>query len=258
MKHVMHTCALALAALLAGCASEPMVMRLDAPAAGSGLYPSPQTQEVPRYRYLGQLTGEGNFRPRDGASRSPGRRLLALIAGLDERPDQPVVLQRPQTGMVDGNGRVLVTDVSRNAVFVFDEPAGKLDVWERAALGLVEHEHRVAAHVRHQHAAIAVDHAGLRPLQHHRLVRAFVQAGDQRQQPPPRAAARAVPGPEIAFARELAEVAVARHFLRLRRGVQAAARRRRVQPHRHGLAGGLRQQRGERECAGTHLSLIHI
>lgn len=136
MRRLPATCALALAALLAGCASEPMVMRLDAPAAGSGLYPSPQTQEVPRYRYLGQLTGEGNFRPRDGASRSAGRRLLALIAGLDERPDQPVVLQRPQAGMVDGDGRVLVTDVSRNAVFVFDEAAGRLDVWERAALGL--------------------------------------------------------------------------------------------------------------------------
>jgi DNA-binding beta-propeller fold protein YncE len=42
------------------------------------------------------------------------------------------VLQRPQSGMVDTAGRVLVTDVSRNAVFVFDEAAGKLDVWDHA------------------------------------------------------------------------------------------------------------------------------
>lgn len=129
--------ALLLAALLAGCASEPLVMRLEAPAPGTGLFPAPQTQEVPRYRYLGQLTGEGNFRPRDGGShRSAGRRLLNLITGLDEQPDQPVVLQRPQTGVVDAGGRVLVTDVSRNAVFVFDEAAGKLEVWDRAARGL--------------------------------------------------------------------------------------------------------------------------
>lgn len=136
MTALPRACALLLAALLAACASEPMVMRLDAPASGNGLFPPPQTQEVPRYRYLGQLTGEGNFKPRDGAGRSPGRRLLALIAGLDERPDRPVVLQRPQTGVVDGTGRVLVTDVSRNAVFVFDEAGGRLEVWDRAALGL--------------------------------------------------------------------------------------------------------------------------
>src|SRR6185369_2383118 len=53
--------------------------------------------------------------------------------GLTEQPDQPVVLQRPQSGVVDAAGRVLVTDVSRNAVFVFDEAGGKLDVWDKAS-----------------------------------------------------------------------------------------------------------------------------
>ena len=122
------------ALLLAGCASEPLVMSLEQPAAGaSRLFPPPQTQEVPRYRYLGQLSGETNFKARDGSQRGAGRRLLAIIAGLDERPEQPAMLQRPQGGMVDAAGRVLVTDVGRNAVFVFDEAAGKLDIWERAS-----------------------------------------------------------------------------------------------------------------------------
>ena len=125
--------AAALLALLAGCASEPMVMRLEQPPPGTGLFPPPQTNEVPRYRYVGQLTGEANFRPRDGSNRSAARKLLAWIAGLGEDGDRPVVLQRPQAGMTDAAGRVLVTDVSRNAVFVFDEAAGKLDVWERAS-----------------------------------------------------------------------------------------------------------------------------
>jgi DNA-binding beta-propeller fold protein YncE len=121
------------AALLAGCASEPMVMRLEGTDADSGrLFPPPQTQEVPRYRYLGQLVGETNFRSASG-DRSGARKLFAWIVGLFERPDQPVVLQRPQTGVVDDAGRVLVTDVSRNAVFVFDEAAGKLDVWDQAS-----------------------------------------------------------------------------------------------------------------------------
>jgi DNA-binding beta-propeller fold protein YncE len=132
------TLALALAALLlAGCATDPLVMELQAaPTTGSRLFPPPQTQEVPRYRYLGELTGQQNFKPKDGGSRSAGRSFLAWLVGLGEGGDQPVVLQRPQTGMVDRAGRVLVTDVSRNAIFVFDEAGGKLDVWDRAAPGL--------------------------------------------------------------------------------------------------------------------------
>jgi sugar lactone lactonase YvrE len=119
-------------AALSGCASEPKVMQLDAKPADTGLlFPAPQTQEVPRYRYLGQLVGEANFRSA-AAEPSGARKLFAWVVGLLEQPDAPVVLQRPQAGVVDGAGRVLVTDVSRAAVFVFDEAAGKFDVWDRA------------------------------------------------------------------------------------------------------------------------------
>ena len=123
-------------ALLAGCAGEPRVMQFGGATSGERLFPAPQTQETPRYRYLGQLQGETNFKLKDGsAGRSTGRKLLALIAGLDEAPDRPVMLQRPQAGMVDPAGRVLVSDVGRGAVFVFDEAAGRLDVWEMATRG---------------------------------------------------------------------------------------------------------------------------
>jgi DNA-binding beta-propeller fold protein YncE len=122
----------AAAVLLAGCASEPLVMRLEgAPADTARVFPAPETQEVPRYRYLGQLVGETNFHPVNG-DRTGARKLFAWIAGLTDEPDQPVLLQRPQSGVVDAAGRVLVTDVSRNAVFVFDEAGGKLDVWDQA------------------------------------------------------------------------------------------------------------------------------
>lgn len=118
--------------MLAGCASEPRIMELHAAAEETAqLFPPPQTQEVPRYRYLGQLVGEGNFRERNG-DRGTARKVFAWIAGLADESDQPLVLQRPQTGVVDAAGRVLVTDVSRNAVFVFDEAGGRLDVWDRA------------------------------------------------------------------------------------------------------------------------------
>lgn len=133
MRPLRRLALLAALLALAGCASEPMVMQLEAPPPGTArLFPPPQTQEVPRYRYLGQLTGESNFKPKDGGEPGAGRRFLAWLAGLGDEREPPVVLLRPQSGMVDAAGRVLVTDVSRNAVFVFDEAGGKLDVWERA------------------------------------------------------------------------------------------------------------------------------
>jgi outer membrane protein assembly factor BamB len=124
--------------LLAACASEPMVMRID-PNGATGhhdgrVWPAPQTQEVPRYRYVGQLLGEANFK-RGNGERSGWRQAFDWIVGLTDRPRNPVVLQRPQSGMVDARGRVLVTDVSRGAVFVFDEAAGSLQVWDRAGAG---------------------------------------------------------------------------------------------------------------------------
>lgn len=119
--------------LLAGCASEPKVMQFDArPTDNDRVWPAQQTQEVPRYRYLGQLVGERNFESAD-ARQSTARKLFNWVVGLAGGLEQPVVLQRPQSGVVDAAGRVLVTDVSRNAVFVFDAVAGRLDVWDRAS-----------------------------------------------------------------------------------------------------------------------------
>ena len=124
------------ALLLAACASEPLEMRLDAPAEGAvRLFPAPETQEVPRYRYVGQLQGESNFRPKDGSQPGAGRRLLAWIVGLGDSTEQPLMLVRPQSGTVDRLGRVLVTDVGRAGIFVFDEAGGKLEFWDRAAPG---------------------------------------------------------------------------------------------------------------------------
>ena len=136
----MHLLALVLVAVLVtGCASEPLVMRwnpaIEDRASESRVWPSPQTQEVPRYRYLGQLTGEDNFRPVN-ASTNVWRQAWEVIAGLSFRSEPPIVLQRPLSGTVDGRGRVLVADVSRGAIFVFDEGGGRLDVWDRAGPGV--------------------------------------------------------------------------------------------------------------------------
>ncbi len=92
-------------------------------------------QAVPRYLFAGELTGEENF-TREQSKRSGLVKVLAWVAGLGLEQKQPRVLQRPQGGTVDEQGRVYVTDVSRQAVFVFDKVAGELLIWENARPGV--------------------------------------------------------------------------------------------------------------------------
>lgn len=100
----------------------------DAPEGQRLLWP--QAPEVPRFLYAGTLTGEQNFRrtEADSGLKAFGRWLV----GLDGRGEAPVVLQRPAAVIGDEQGRLFVSDTSRQAVFVFDEKAGELQVWERA------------------------------------------------------------------------------------------------------------------------------
>jgi DNA-binding beta-propeller fold protein YncE len=100
----------------------------DAPGGKRLMWPAPP--ETPRYLYAGQLLGEQNFRRSDAASGL--RRVWQAIAGIVAGEQAPVVLQRPQSGIADDSGRVYVTDASRQAVFVFDEKAGELAVWDKA------------------------------------------------------------------------------------------------------------------------------
>lgn len=125
-----------LAVVLAGCAAgEKAVLRMaagdDPGAAGRRiLFPPASSQEVPRYVYVGQLVGEANFVTPEASKTTLGS-VLRWLVGLGE--EKPVVLQRPQSGVVDEQGRILVTDVSRAAVFVFDEKRGELLLWEKAS-----------------------------------------------------------------------------------------------------------------------------
>jgi DNA-binding beta-propeller fold protein YncE len=128
---------LSLALLVGGCASteEKAEFRLglDASAATRRLmWPPESAGEVPRYFYVGELTGENNFvKPaaETGALKSAIVRLFDILAG--ETP--PLLLDRPQSGVVDESGRILVTDMGRAGVFVFDEAQGRLAVWDKAA-----------------------------------------------------------------------------------------------------------------------------
>lgn len=139
-KYLAAPTLLGAALLLSGCAETKYVMRLDpepVPAARSGMQAAervwPGPPETPRFRYVGTLIGEENFIPDEqGRGRNAGVRLLRWLAGLAGGGEDKVELQRPQTGMADGAGRVYVTDISNHAVFVFDQAAGRLLVWTQA------------------------------------------------------------------------------------------------------------------------------
>jgi len=122
----------AVLALVACGPQQVPVMELDRgtdPGAQAPVWPP--GPNVPRYVYAGQLTGAANFRG-DEDSRGGAARVFAWIVGLGQEQTEPVVLRRPQSGVSDERGRVYVTDVGRQAVFVFDEPEGKLQVWDLA------------------------------------------------------------------------------------------------------------------------------
>ena len=117
--------------LFAGCAETPKVFHLEnANQVSPKVWPT--SSEKSRYGYVGELTGENNFRPENLESRSTAEKLFEWLTGLAGKNPEPVVLRRPQCGTVDAEGSVFVTDISRAAVYVFDKPAGRLEIWDRA------------------------------------------------------------------------------------------------------------------------------
>lgn len=118
--------------VLYGCGTVPKpVLKFDSLVQIAPVWPAPP--ETPRFRFVGQLTGEENF-VHDRAYKEPVIvRVLKWLVGLGSGSVDPRILQRPQSGAIDAEGRIYVTDVSRQAVCVFDPIAGRLDVWEWAS-----------------------------------------------------------------------------------------------------------------------------
>jgi DNA-binding beta-propeller fold protein YncE len=126
----------ALFLLLSGCAQIPAVFeyRPADEAKQELVWPGPPEQA--RYRYVGQLTGEENF-PRPGEKTvNAGVRFMRWLVGLVGHGKAPVILQRPEAVISDGQGRVYVSDVSRQAIYLFDTQEAKLSVWEQAGKNL--------------------------------------------------------------------------------------------------------------------------
>ncbi len=136
VAHLIQWAGMALAiALMTGCAAsgERGVLNfgIATPETKRLTWPSKMDSEVPRYIFAGELTGEENFRVPQEKKTGVGA-FLQWLAGLFDSEAAPVILQRPQSGVVGGDGRIFVTDASRQAVYVFDPQEGRLIVWENA------------------------------------------------------------------------------------------------------------------------------
>ena len=120
---------------VAGCVSAPQVMDFYP---GQEAMPSAMTwpgpPETARLEYAGLLLGEQNF-VRSGPE-STGTRFLRWLTGLGDGDARILQLVRPQTGIVDSRGRILVTDGGNPSIFVFDEANGSYEVWHEAMSGL--------------------------------------------------------------------------------------------------------------------------
>lgn len=133
MRRFIPALLLAATLLLGGCAETKYVMHFDPEQrASNASLVWPSAPETPRYRYVGQLIGEQNFVADANATGGAGMKLLQWLVGLVGMGEDKVVLRRPQSGVADGAGRVYVADVGSHAVFVFDQAAGKLLVWNLA------------------------------------------------------------------------------------------------------------------------------
>ena len=122
--------------VLPGCAQIPAQFRYhpDEAAVQEMVWPAPP--ETPRYRYVGQLTGEENFYHPGEENANVGVKFLRWVVGLVEHSPNPVVLQRPQSVTGSADGRLYVSDVSRQAIFMFDTHQPRLEVWEYAGEAL--------------------------------------------------------------------------------------------------------------------------
>jgi DNA-binding beta-propeller fold protein YncE len=168
-----HRCTwivVALTMMISGCAETRLVMNFANPIHGaeSKLWPAPPDE--PRYRFVGELTGEDNFSPEDWANRSAATKVFNWLIGLTGHSSKPVVLQRPQSGMVDAAGRIYVTDIGRRGVYVFDNVAGKLEVWEQsgadtrfvAPIGIAQGRHgEILVADAELHTVIRLNHNGV-------------------------------------------------------------------------------------------------
>lgn len=115
-----------------GCAPAQKVMVYHPGQAEEAAQPAwPSADSLPRLEYAGELIGERNFVAIDG-SEGRGRQFLRWLAGIGRSRGDELRLVRPQSGLANESGQILVTDTGQSSIFVFDTLQGSLDVWTQA------------------------------------------------------------------------------------------------------------------------------
>ncbi|NOX76509.1 MAG: 6-bladed beta-propeller [Gammaproteobacteria bacterium] len=122
---------LLLTVLLTACGETKYLLRYETPSSEKIWPPPPDT---PRFRYIGQLTGEPNLErvEKKGSSEAIYGFFRALVGLGRANNKRAKTLLRPQGGASDSQGRIVVSDAGRQAVFVFDEKQGSVDVFREA------------------------------------------------------------------------------------------------------------------------------
>ncbi len=121
--------------LLFACAPVKQTMVLNQPdqvLLGKQLWPDPPDKA--RYAYLGDITGERNFINSEDTQSKNLNKFISILVGLDFITRDPRVLQRPQN-VISHQGRIYVSDVGKQAIFMFDQNLGKFDIWSMAERG---------------------------------------------------------------------------------------------------------------------------
>ncbi len=126
---------LCLLAILAGCASNErkasFSLDVDGVQSARLMFPPESEGVVPRYVYLGHLYGERNFK--DSEPESEGvLRMIGKALEIIKGDAPPQELFRPQSGVIDELGRILVADRGLAAVVVFNQREGNLQLWQQA------------------------------------------------------------------------------------------------------------------------------
>lgn len=120
--------------LITGCAETKYLLQYDKPEKEM-IWPS--LPDKPRFSYVGQLTGEDNLKAiNDSDTGASIGQFFKSLVGLGDEPNNLRRLLRPQSGTVDAQGRVIVTDAGRQALFVFNKTLGKMSIWKGATENL--------------------------------------------------------------------------------------------------------------------------
>ncbi|WP_371374210.1 6-bladed beta-propeller [Thalassotalea aquiviva] len=90
----------------------------------------PYGHEIAHYIYLGDIIGEQNLLQEQQKQQSALQKFWRFVIGESEQA--PVELKRPQSIAVNTDGRIYITDVANQSVFVFDQKQGSLAQWPSA------------------------------------------------------------------------------------------------------------------------------